>query len=328
MDLNLNLGILDDKFNTADLKEDKVYDVFIVGGGPAAITAAIYSARKGLCTALAAKNLGGQISETRSIENYLGFDYIESEDLISKFIKQLKQFNIAIREEVEVTKVESIEDAVKKIHLSNGQIFTSRTVIIATGSKWRRLNIPGEDKFIGQGVAFCTICDGPFYRGRDVVVVGGGNSGIEAAMDLVNIVNKLTIIEFQEELKADKILIDKMNKFCHCNILTSSLITEIRGEDRIKEIVIKNRKTNEDTIMPVDGVFVEIGLTPNSDFVKTLVDTNQTGEIIVNSSCCTSVPGIFAAGDVTCVPYKQVSIASGEGAKAALAANNYLRKLN
>ncbi len=327
MELNLNLGILDNNFKTKKLDQKTVYDVFIVGGGPAAFTAAIYASRKGLKTALAAKQLGGQISETRSIENYLGFDYIETDELVSKFIKQLKQFDVAIQEECEVKSIENIDEYTKKIQLSTGEIFTSRTVIVATGSKWRRLNVPGEEKFIGNGVAFCTICDGPFYRGLDVVVVGGGNSGIEAAMDLVNIVNKITIIEFQDELKADKILIDKMNEFCHCNILTSSLITEIRGDERVKEIVIKNRKTNQDTVMPVDGLFVEIGLTPNSDFVKTLLNTNQMGEIIIDDFCRTSVPGIFAAGDVTSVPYKQVSIASGEGAKAALSANNFLRKL-
>lgn len=299
------------------------YEVVIIGGGPAGVSSAIYTARKGLKTAIIADNIGGQVKETKGIENLISVPYIEGNQLSAQLENHLKEYDIDILEHRLVTNIK--EDDIYKINLKSGEILSSKSIIIATGSKWRELNIKGEKEFLGKGVAFCPHCDGPFYKNKDVVVVGGGNSGIEAAIDLSSIVKSVKVLEFADELKADQVLIDKMNTIDNISYETNAMTSEFIGNDKLTQVMYKNRETNEEVKLNVDGVFIQIGLSPNSSFIKDLIDTNEYGEIIIDEKCKTSKKGIFAAGDVTTVPYKQIVISMGEGAKAGLSAFEYLK---
>ncbi len=324
VDFNLNISSISSDKKAIPIDKNRVYDVMIIGGGPAALTAAVYCMRKGVSTGLIAGDIGGQLSETSSIENYLGFKYIEGVALVEKFADHVKQFDIGLGEGL---KVKSIKyDDVKQIIIENGDIYKARTIIIASGSSWRKLNVPGEKELAGKGVAYCAICDAPLFAGKEVAVVGGGNSGIEAAIDLAKIANRVTIIQFLEKLTADIILQNSLKKFKNIEIFYEHEVKAIKGVDRVSSILIVNRKNGEIMEITTNGVFIEIGLIPNSDMVKGLVDLNEAGEIIVDYACRTSRAGIFAAGDVTSVPFKQVIIAAGEGSKAALSACDYLLK--
>jgi alkyl hydroperoxide reductase subunit F len=325
MEFSFNLNAMNTNYKASEIKEDELYDVIIIGAGPAAMTAAVYCMRKGVKTAIVAKKIGGQVSDTKSIENYMGYNYIGGEELVKKFEDQVKQFEIGFKDNVLVEKI--TEDGKDKvIHLDNGSVIKSKAVIISAGNKWRQLNVKGEEEYKGRGVSYCTICDGPFFKDLNVVVVGGGNSGVEAALDLIKVAKHVTIVEYMDKLNADKVLLDKLNEFENFDSILSTKVIEIKGEDHVKQVVLEDVQSNKKRELTTDGVFVEIGLVPNSNFVEGLVELNKHGEIIIDHECKTNVEGIFAAGDITSVPYKQIIIAGGEGAKAALSACDYVLK--
>lgn len=322
MDFNLStVSFLSEK-NFTPIDTDKVYDVVIIGGGPAGLTAAVYCMRKGVDTAVIVNHIGGQVAETSSIENYMGYRYVNGVELVEKFREQVQQFSIGYDEGNAVETIE--DDGIKRVMLNGGKIVKGKTLIIASGKSWRKLGVPGEQRLTGKGVAYCTICDAPLFAGKKVVVVGGGNSGVEAAIDLASVAREVVIVQILDKLTADKILLDKLSGFRNVSFVLSSSVKEIAGDAKVKSVVIENTITREVSEIPTDGVFVEIGLDPNSSFAKGIVDMNKYGEIVVDCACRTSRDGIFAAGDVTTVPFKQIIIAGGEGAKAALSACEYL----
>ena len=299
--------------------ETQAFDILIAGGGPAGAAAAIYSARKGLKTALVAERIGGQVKDTQGIENLISQSYIEGTQLAENLEKHMRKNEIKIFEH---RLIESVQNgAQKEVTLSTGEKLSAPALVVATGAKWRQLGIAGEKEYIGRGVAFCTHCDGPFYKDREVAVIGGGNSGVEAAIDLAGICKKVTLIEFLEDLKADQVLVEAVKKLPNVEIFTNHATTEVIGDGtKVTGIAVKNRATEEVRTIDLAGIFVQIGLVPNSDFIKNIVETNKFDEIEIDSHCRTSEVGIYAAGDVSTVPYKQIIISMGEGAKAALTA--------
>ena len=300
-----------------------VQDVTVIGGGPAGVSAAIYAARKGLKVTMIADRFGGQVKDTMGIENLISVPKTTGPELAGALQAHLNDYEITKREHFRVEKIEKGE--IKTVHLSSGEKIQTKTVIVATGAKWRELGVPGEKENIGKGVAYCPHCDGPFYKGKDVAVIGGGNSGIEAALDLAGIVKSVTVFEFLPELKADSVLVAQAeardNITIMKNVGTKQIIAEggkvtaIEYQDRESEAVLRKN---------LDGVFVQIGLLPNSSFLKDVVELSNYGEVVIDERGKTSEPGIFACGDVTTVPYKQIVIAMGEGAKASLSAFEYL----
>lgn len=300
--------------------ETRQYDVVVVGAGPAGASAAIYSARKGLKVALLAERTGGQVKETLGIENLISVPKTTGEELALHLKQHIEDYPVDLLEHRRVEQV-ALQDGKKEISVAGGEKFVTPALIIATGASWRKLNVPGETEYIGRGVAFCPHCDGPFYKGKHVAVVGGGNSGIEAAIDLAGICSKVTVFEFMDELKADQVLQEKLKSLPNVEVFLSTQTTEVLGNgEKVTAIRIKNRKTEEEQEFGLDGIFVQIGLSPNSAVFKEIVSTNRFGEIETDSHCRTNQAGIYAAGDVTTVPYKQIIIAMGEGAKASLSA--------
>lgn len=296
------------------------YDVIVLGGGPAGASAAIYSARKGLNVAIVAERIGGQVKETVGIENLISVPYTTGADLANALKTHVDKYGIAIFENRKIESVE-LQSVAKKIHVVGGESFIAPAVIIATGASWRRLNVEGENEYIGRGVAFCPHCDGPFYEGKDVAVVGGGNSGIEAAIDLAGICKKVTVFEFADTLKADQVLVNKAKSLPNMEIFTSKQTTQVVGNgDKVTAIRVKDRVTGDEQDYPLDGIFVQIGLAANSLPFRDQLEMTRIGEIVTDEFCRTAVPGVYAAGDVSNVPYKQIIIAMGEGAKAALSA--------
>ena len=317
------LAKLEARYGVDESKTEKTvksYDVIVVGGGPAGSSAAIYSARKGLKVAIVAERIGGQVKETVGIENLISVPTTTGSELADNLRTHLQQYPIDLLEHRRIEKV-TIDGRQKVLSTVSGETFTAPAVIVATGASWRRLNVPGEAEYIGRGVAFCTHCDGPFYKGKEVAVVGGGNSGIEAAIDLAGICSKVTVLEFMDELKADQVLQEKAKSLPNVEIFVSSQSTEVVGNGaKVTGLRVKNRKTNEERVIDLDGIFVQIGLAANSGVFREVVETNRPGEIVIDTHGRTNVPGIYAAGDVSTVPFKQIIIAMGEGAKAALAA--------
>ena len=300
-------------------------DVTIIGGGPAGISAAIYSARKGLKVALIAEIMGGQVKDTMGIENLTSVPSTTGPELTGAMYRHLNDYDVSLKEHQRV--LEITKDEIKNIKLSSGENIKSKAIIIATGANWRELNIPGEKENLGNGVAYCPHCDGPFFKNKDVCVVGGGNSGIEAALDLSGIAKSVKVFEFLPELKADKILIDQVNTRNNIEVFCNAECKEIHSkEGKVSAISYKDRKSNEVKKINLEGIFVQIGLIPNSDFLKGTIELNNYGEIIVSEKGETSSPGIFACGDVTTVPHKQIIISMGEGAKASITAADYLQK--
>lgn len=298
----------------------KPYDVIVVGGGPAGASAAIYSARKGLKVAVVAERIGGQVKETVGIENLISVPTTTGSELADNLRTHLQQYPIDLLEHRRIEKVE-IDGKQKRLSAAAGEVFTAPAVIVATGASWRRLNVPGEADYIGRGVAFCPHCDGPFYKGKEVAVVGGGNSGIEAAIDLAGICSKVTVLEFMDELKADRVLQEKVQSLPNVEIFVSSQTTEVIGNGaKVTGLKVKDRKSGEERVIALDGIFVQIGLAANSGVFRDVVETNRPGEIVIDTHNRTNVAGIYAAGDVSTVPFKQIIIAMGEGAKAALSA--------
>lgn len=322
--LSILLEKLENKFGT-ELKsinelEVKQYDAIIVGGGPAGVSAAIYSARKGLNVALIADKIGGQVKETVGIENFISKKYTTGKELADDMLNHMATYPIDIFENRSVENIVPHEKGYM-ISLQLNEQFFAPAVIIATGASWRKMNVPGEEEYIGRGVAFCPHCDGPFYKDKEVAVIGGGNSGIEAAIDLSGICKKVTVIEFLENLKADMVLQEAARKRDNIEIITNSQVTHVLGNgEKVTAVTIKNRGTNKVVDLDLSAVFVQIGLLANSAPFKALVNTNAIGEIQIDEKCRTNLSGIYAAGDVSTVPYKQIIIAMGEGAKAALSA--------
>ena len=304
-----------------------IQDVVVIGGGPAGVSSAIYAARKGLNVSIVSEKFGGQLTETVGIENFISNPYTTGKELTSNLFNHAKEYNIILKEHVQVEKIGG-ED-IKSITLSSGEKMESRSVIIATGAKWRNLNIPGEKEYLGKGVAYCPHCDGPFFKGKDVVVVGAGNSGLEAALDLSNIAKTVTVLEFLPFSKADKILRDKARDTKNIEIILNVETQKILGDNKkVTGIRYIDKSTQDVYTSNVSAIFIQIGLIPNSHFVKNLLDLNKYGEIITNDRCETSVKGIFAGGDVSSIPHKQIIVSMGHGATAALSASEYLIKQN
>lgn len=304
-----------------------VQDVTVIGGGPAGVSAAIYTARKGLKVTLIADRLGGQVKDTMGIENFISHPKTTGPELVAGLQSHLGDYDITFREHVTVTRVEQGEP--KRVVLSSGEVIDSRTLIVATGARWRELGVPGEKENIGNGVAYCPHCDGPFFKGKDVAVVGGGNSGVEAALDLAGIVSSVTLLEFLPELKADQVLVDQLARRDNIAVVTNAATRQIVADGgKVTAVEYEDRATGVVIRRPLSAVFVQIGLVPNSQVVADLVETKPWGEIVINEKCETNAPGIYACGDVTTVPYKQIVVAMGEGSKAALAAFEYLLTLD
>ncbi len=308
-----------------DAEQLEQQDVTIIGAGPAGVAAAIYTARKGLKVTMVADRIGGQVKDTQDIENLISVPLTTGSELSANFEKHLREYDITLKEHVSVKEISETQDENYRIHLNTGETFETRSIILATGAQWRKLGVPGEEENIGKGVAFCAHCDGPFFKGKEIAVVGGGNSGIEAALDLAGIVKHVTVLEFADDLKADQVLINKAKEKDNIEFITGAATQEIKATDgKVTSIVYQDRSTGDTHERDLAGVFVQIGLVPNTEFVKGFVDLNRFGEIEIDERCRTDRKGIFACGDVTTVPFKQINIAMGEGSKAALSAFEYL----
>ncbi len=297
------------------------FDAIVAGGGPAGVSAAIYLARKGLRTAVVADKIGGQVSETYLINNLISVSRTTGADLADNLQSDLKEYDITLFENRKIVEAD-ITGRGKRVKTDIGEWFEAPALIVATGASWRRLNIPGEEKYLGKGVAYCSHCDGPFYKGRKVAVIGGGNSGVETAIDLAGLCTQVDLFEVSDALKADEVLINRLKSFDNVKIHLSGQITEIHGNSSsgVTSVKVKDTKTGEEKDYRVDGVFVQIGLTPNSEVFAGQLQINEKGEIVIDKLGHTSVTGVYAAGDVTDFPYKQIVIAIGDGAKAALTA--------
>ena len=302
-----------------------MYELMIIGGGPAGIAAAVYAARKQLKTLLLTVDIGGQINNTWGIENYLGYQFIEGPELINKFQTQMGQFPIDQKIGEKVSQLKKIKKGFEAI-TEAGNKYQARVVIFTTGKNPRKLGVPGEKELTGRGVTYCAICDGPVFAGQKVVVVGGGNSALEAALDMVKIAEHVDLVSLTK-LTGDPVLIDRLAGAKNLNTYIEYQTEEIKGKDLVEGVVIKDIKSDEKKTLNVTGVFIEIGLVPNSNAVKELIKLNKWGEVPVSCACETTMPGLYAAGDVTDVPEKQIIVAAGEGAKAALQANRYLQRL-
>ena len=303
-------------------KED--YDVLILGGGPAGASAAIYAARKGIKTGLIAEKFGGQVMDTLGIENFISVKETEGPKLVKQLEDHVKSYDVdlmTLQRALKITKEDKIV-----VELENGVKLRSKSVIIATGAKWRELGIPGEKKFKNKGVAYCPHCDGPLFKGKKVSVIGGGNSGVEAAIDLAGIVAHVTLIEFGEELRADSVIQKRLHSLPNVKVITNAQTIEVTGTERVNGMIYKNRLDGEIHHIELEGVFVQIGLIPNTEFLKGSMDLTKFGEIIIDSHGATTMPGVFAAGDCTNIPFKQIIIAMGEGSKAGLGAFDYLMR--
>ena len=319
---------LGDRIDTSEKSQEfelETQDTVVIGAGPAGISASIYLARKGLKVALVTENIGGQVKETLGIENMISVSATTGKKLTGDMHTHLSDYNITVKEHFKVTGIE--KGMIKTVFLSSNERIKTKTIIVATGARWRELNVPGEKENLGNGVAYCPHCDGPFFKDKDVAVVGGGNSGIEAALDLSGIVSKVTVLEFMPDLKADNILVDKAKTKDNITIIKHAQIEQINSANgKVNGLAYIDRDTSKKMTINLDGIFVQIGLVPNSQFLNNVVNLNSHGEIIVNENGETSEKGIFACGDVTTVPYKQIIISMGEGAKTALSVADYLMK--
>ncbi len=311
----------------AKLSAKEAYDVLIVGGGPAGAAAAVYAARKGIRVGVAAERFGGQVNDTMAIENYISVLETDGPKFAAALEAQVRHYGVDIMNLQTAAKLvpASTEGGLAEVHLTNGGILKSRSIILSTGARWRNVNVPGEDQYRNKGVAYCPHCDGPLFKGKRVSVIGGGNSGVEAAIDLAGIVQHVTLVEFADQLKADAVLVNKLKSLPNVTIHVNAQTTEITGDgQKVNGLSYKDRAIGEVHHVPLEGVFVQIGLVPNTEWLKGTLELSRFGEIVVDAKGHTSAPGVFAAGDCTTVPYKQIVIAAGEGAKAALSAFDHL----
>jgi alkyl hydroperoxide reductase subunit F len=313
--------------DAAKLSAKAPYDVLIVGGGPAGAAASVYAARKGIRTGIVAERFGGQTNDTMAIENYISVLETDGPKFAMALEAHARAYDVDI---MNLQRVESFVPAAQtggliEVKLANGGSLKSKTVILSTGARWRNVNVPGEAEYKNKGVAYCPHCDGPLFKGKRTAVIGGGNSGIEAAIDLAGIVAHVTVVEFAETLKADAVLVNKLKSLPNVEIHTNAQTTEITGaQGKVNGLRYKDRATGVEHLVELEGVFVQIGLVPNTEFLKGTVELSKFGEIMVDAKGHTNVPGVFAAGDCTTVPYKQIVIAAGDGAKAALSAFDHL----
>ena len=309
-----------------ELNKKDPFDVLIVGGGPAGAAAAIYAARKGIRTGVLADRFGGQVLDTLAIENFVSMKETDGPKFAVALEEHVKHYEVDIMNTQRANKL--VEGKMIEVHTETGAVLKSKSVIIATGARWREINVPGEREYRNKGVAYCPHCDGPLFKGKRVAVIGGGNSGVEAAIDLAGIVKEVTLIEFGAELRADAVLQRKLYSLKNVTVIKSAQTTEIHGDGKIVNgLSYKDRNSGEVKRIDLEGVFVQIGLVPNAEWLKGTMDLSAHGEIEVDAKGQTSIPGVFAAGDVTTVPFKQIVIAVGEGAKASLAAFDYLMRL-
>ncbi|MDG9783366.1 alkyl hydroperoxide reductase subunit F [Metapseudomonas otitidis] len=309
------------------LSAKEAFDVLVVGGGPAGASAAIYAARKGIRTGVAAERFGGQVLDTMAIENFISVPETEGPKLARALEEHVKHYDVDIMnlQRANALIPAKAEGGLHEVKFESGASLKAKTVILATGARWREMNVPGEQEYRGRGVAYCPHCDGPLFKGKRVAVIGGGNSGVEAAIDLAGIVAHVTLIEFDSKLRADAVLQKKLHSLPNVEVITSALTSEVKGDgQKVTGLTYKDRTNDEFKTLELEGIFVQIGLLPNSDWLKGTVELSPRGEIIVDARGETSLPGIFAAGDVTTVPYKQIVIAVGEGAKASLSAFDHL----
>ncbi|MFC4254298.1 alkyl hydroperoxide reductase subunit F [Altererythrobacter xixiisoli] len=312
----------------AKLADKKPFEVLVVGGGPAGAAASIYTARKGFSTGIAAERFGGQVLDTVGIENFISVPYTEGPKLAAQLEAHVGEYAIDVMNLQTATKLipAARPGGLHEVQFENGASLKARTLILSTGARWRNLGVPGEFEYRNRGVAYCPHCDGPLFKGKRVAVIGGGNSGVEAAIDLANIVGHVTLVEFDSKLRADQVLQDKLRSMSNVDILLSAQSTEVTGDgERVNGLVYKNRETGAEHRVDLEGVFVQIGLVPNTEWLKDSgIELSKFGEIVIDTHAATSLPGIFAAGDCTTVPFKQIIIAMGEGSKAALSAFDYL----
>jgi alkyl hydroperoxide reductase subunit F len=318
-------------FNTSLLTElktpdqHKIYDMLILGGGPAAMSAAIYAARKMLDIAIITIDFGGQVKETSEVENYLGFQNINANELISRFEEHVKAFNLPVNTGVAIKEIVK-EENIFKVLMEDGSSFSGKSIILATGEHHKTLSVPGERELTGKGVSYCSICDAPLYVNKKVIIVGGGNSAFTTGLDLSRGNTEIIIVNLAKGWQADEILIQRLRNYRKVQLLDLHELISVNGKDKVESVTLRNLETNEEKTIQVDGIFIEAGYLPNSDPVKNLVNLNDKGEVIIDCICRTNVPGFFAAGDVTSIPYKQIIISAGEGAKAALSAYDYLNR--
>jgi len=298
------------------------YDVLVVGGGPAGASAAIYAARKGIRTGIVAERFGGQVNDTLSIENLISVKHTEGPQLAVALEEHTKEYPVDIMKSVRAVKLER-KDLVE-ITLDNGAVLKSKTVILATGARWRNMNVPGETEYKNKGVAYCPHCDGPLFAGKQVAVVGGGNSGVEAAIDLAGIASHVTLFEFMPELKADGVLQDRLYSLPNVTVHKNAQVKEVTGSSKMEGMTYIDRESGAEHQLQMDGVFVQIGLVPNTEWLEGVLERTRMGEIVVDSRGATTIPGVFAAGDCANTPYKQIIISMGSGATAALSAFDYL----
>jgi|SRR5690625_352210 len=311
----------------ANMKEKDPFDVLVVGGGPAGAAAAIYAVRKGFSTGVAAQRFGGQVLDTSSIENFISVSATEGPRLAAELEEHVRDYDVDIMNLQTASKLIPAAEAggLHEVQFESGASLKAKSLVLATGARWRNVNVPGEQEYRNKGVAYCPHCDAPLFKGKKVAVIGGGNSGVEAAIDLANIVEHVTLLEFDTQLRADEVLQKKLRSMANVTIHTNAQTTEITGDgERVNGLIFKDRETNEEHTVELAGVFVQIGLVPNTDWLKDTVELSPHGEIVIDARGATSVPGIFAAGDVTTVPYKQIVIAMGAGATAALSAFDYI----
>ncbi|CAN7325776.1 alkyl hydroperoxide reductase subunit F [Polaromonas sp. LjRoot131] len=305
----------------------EAFDVLIVGGGPAGAAAAVYAARKGIRTGVASERFGGQVLDTMGIENFISIKETEGPKFAHALEEHVRNYDVDI---MNLQRAKALipnsgpDKNLIEVQLESGASLKSKSIVISTGARWRNINVPGEHEFKNKGVAYCPHCDGPLFKGKRVAVIGGGNSGVEAAIDLAGIVGHVTLIEYDTALRADAVLQRKLNSLQNVTVITNAQTTEITGDQKVNGLVYKHRTSGELKTVELEGVFIQIGLVPNTDWLKGTVELSKHGEIIVDAKGQTSVPGVFAAGDVTTVPFKQIIIAAGEGAKAALSAFDYL----
>lgn len=313
--------------DAAKLSAKEPFDVLIIGGGPAGAAAAVYAARKGIRTGVLAERFGGQTNDTMAIENYISVLETDGPKFSAALEAQVRHYGVDIMNLQQASKLVPAEqpNGLVEIQLANGGSLRSKTVILSTGARWRNVNVPGEAEYKNKGVAYCPHCDGPLFKGKRTAVIGGGNSGIEAAIDLAGIVAHVTVVEFAESLKADAVLVNKLNSLSNVTIHTNAQTTEITGEHgKVNGLRFKDRASGVEQSIPLEGVFVQIGLIPNTEWLKGTLELSKFGEIVVDAKGHTNLPGVLAAGDCTTVPYKQIVIAAGEGAKAALSAFDHL----
>ncbi len=314
------------KREAAKIAGKEPFDVLVVGGGPAGAAAAVYAARKGIRTGVAAERFGGQVLDTMSIENFISVPHTEGPKLAAQLEQHVRDYDVDVMNLQRATGlVPAGADGLVEVKLESGASLRSKTVVLSTGARWRQMGVPGEDQYRNKGVAYCPHCDGPLFKGKRVAVIGGGNSGVEAAIDLAGIVGHVTLIEFDGKLRADEVLQRKLRSLDNVRIITSAQTTEVLGDgSRVTGLVYRDRSGGDAHRLELEGVFVQIGLLPNTEWLKGTVELSPRGEIVVDDRGQTSVPGVFAAGDCTTVPYKQIVIAMGQGSTAALAAFDHL----